>query len=293
MLSPHDRIEQVLGRRPTSIAPLSGGCIAQVLRADFARGHDPVVVKLDSGPSPALDREAFMLRYLAEHSRLPVPRVLASAPDILILEFIEAGDPITPAAERHAAELLADLHSIRPPSPNDRRFGLERDTLIGPLDQPNLWTDSWVAFFRDHRLLHMAARARDAGNLPAPLTPRLERLAARLGELIDEPAHPSLIHGDVWGGNVLCKGGRVAAFIDPAIAYAHAEHELAFTTLFSTFSRPFFERYHELRPIPRGFADGPRPRRDVYNLYPLLVHAALFGGHYAAQVDATLRRFGF
>ena len=296
MHAPAELIARALGLAPPlRLTRLSGGCIAEVYRADFAPGvHAPVVAKLDTAsPTPALDREAFMLRYLAEHSELPVPCVLAASPTILVLEYIDAPDRITPASQRHAAELLADLHSIAPPPPDAARFGLDRDTLIGPLEQPNPWTESWVTFFRDHRLLHMTAGAHRSGNLPAPLGARLEHLAARLGELIDEPPRPSLIHGDAWSGNILCRDGRVAAFIDPAIAYAHPEQELAFTTLFSTFGPPFFERYRELRPIPPGFDDGPRPRRDVYNLYPLLVHVALFGGHYPADLDSTLRRLGF
>ncbi len=79
-------------------------------------------------------------------------------------------------------------------------------------------------------------------------------------------------------------------FVDPAIYYAHPEIELAFTTLFGTFERPFFDRYHELRPIAPGFFE---ERRDIYNLYPLLVHVRLFGGSYVSSVERTLRQFGY
>lgn len=287
------RLGGLLGREPSRLSPLGGGCIADVRRADFADGSPPVVVKHDPSPGSTLACEAFMLRWLAERTRLPVPRVLAAEADLLVLEFFDAGDGITPPAQRHAAELLADLHGVRPEGADADRFGFERDTVIGPLTQPNGWMGSWVAFFRERRLLYMAEEARRAGQITTSLHRRVETLAARLGELIDEPPHPSLIHGDVWSGNVLCRGGRVAAFIDPAIAFAHPEQELAFSTLFGTFGAPFFERYGELRPIRPGFFDGPRPRRDVYNLYPLLVHARLFGGSYAADVDSILRRLGF
>ena len=91
------------------------------------------------------------------------------------------------------------------------------------------------------------------------------------------------------GGNILVEGGRVAAFIDPAISYSHAEVELAFGTLFGTFTERFFDAYRSARPIDDGFFEA---RRDLYNLYPLLVHARLFGAGYLAQIDATLRRFG-
>jgi fructosamine-3-kinase len=287
-------IEELTGRSVARLSPLGGGCIADVRRVDFADGLAPAVVKHDDGSAAStLECEAFMLRYLARRSRLPAPEVLAAGRGVLLLSFVETSGGITTDAQRHAAELLADLHAICPEPPNERRFGFERDTVIGPLPQPNGWMDRWTDFFRERRLLPMAETARRRGGISGATLERLERLAARLGELINEPAHPSLIHGDVWSGNVLCREGRVAAFIDPAIAYAHPEQELAFTTLFGTFGRAFFDRYRELRPIPPGFDDGPRPRRDVYNLYPLLVHAALFGPSYGADVDSIVRRMGF
>ncbi len=118
----------------------------------------------------------------------------------------------------------------------------------------------------------------------------MTRLSGSLGQWLAEPPHPSLLHGDVWTTNVLASKGRITGFIDPAVYYGHPEIELAFTTLFGTFSRPFFERYHELRPIPDGFFE---TRKDIYNLYPLLVHACLFGSSYAMSVDAIVSRLGY
>lgn len=115
----------------------------------------------------------------------------------------------------------------------------------------------------------------------------IERLAARLPDLIGEPAPPALVHGDLWGGNLLVRDGRVAAFIDPALHHADPEVELAFTTLFGTFGEPFFRRYGEIRPIRPGFFE---LRRDLYNLYPLLVHVRLFGGSYVGAVGRTVTR---
>ena len=130
--------------------------------------------------------------------------------------------------------------------------------------------------------------AAESGQLPAAAIDRLETFCGRLERYIDTPAAPSLIHGDLWGGNILARSGCIAAFLDPAIYYAHAEIELAFSTLFGTFGQAFFERYAEHRPIAPGFFE---VRRDIYNLYPLLVHTQLFGGHYAASVDGILRRY--
>jgi fructosamine-3-kinase len=135
----------------------------------------------------------------------------------------------------------------------------------------------------------MAREALDAGRLPARTMNRIEALAARLERWIDEPAAPSLIHGDLWTGNVLCRAGRIAGFVDPAIHYADAEIELAFSTLFGTFGEPFFASYQRRRPLRPGFFEA---RRDLYNLYPLLVHVRLFGGPYLGSVERTLARLG-
>jgi fructosamine-3-kinase len=273
-----DRIEAALGRCPVADQPLSGGCIADIRRVDLD-GGETVVVKFGGD----LATEAYMLRYLASHSTLPLPAVQHAEDDLLILDFIATAGSLDADAERHAADLLAGLHGI-----TADRFGHERDTLIGPLPQPNPWTATWRAFFRDQRLLYMGGLARDAGRLPRASFARLERFCARIEDWIAEPARASLIHGDLWGGNVLVRDGRIAAFVDPAIYHADPEIELAFTTLFSTFGRAFFDRYAEHRPIAPGFFED---RRDIYNLYPLLVHARLFGGGYGAQADRILTRF--
>lgn len=280
-----EAVAATTGRRPTRLTPLSGGCIAEVYRVDLAGGGAVVVKASTDG---GLDCEAWMLGYLACETDLPVPAVLhagaSSHGGLLVMDYVETAGGLDGAAERHAAELLAALHGI-----SADRFGFQRDTLIGPLVQPNPWCARWLDFFVEHRLLYMGRIARESGHLPASTFARLERLCGKLERYIEPPSTPSLIHGDLWGGNVLARNGRIAAFVDPAIYFADAEIELAFATLFATFGEAFFARYRELRPIAFGFFEA---RRDLYNLYPLLVHSALFGGHYPGAVSATLARYG-
>jgi fructosamine-3-kinase len=280
-----DRIEQKINRRPQQVAPLHGGMIAEVYRVDLP-GGERLVAKAAGGHAATLDIEGYMLRYLAEHSALPVPEVIHSEPTLLLIEYLPGESRLDRSAQTHAAELLAALHNVRA-----ERFGLERDTLIGPLHQPNPWTDSWLEFFRDQRLLYMARETAREGALPPQILARIETLAERLDRWVIELEHPSLIHGDIWTTNVLTQNGRVTGLIDPAIYYAHPEIELAYMTLFGTvtFGADFFRRYQELRPIEPGFKE---MRGDLYNLYPLLVHVRLFGGGYVASVDSTLRKFG-
>lgn len=149
---------------------------------------------------------------------------------------------------------------------------------------------TWLDFSASGDCCIWAKRGVRSRRLPAPVLRRLGRFCERLDKWLVEPERPSLIHGDVWTTNVLAVGDRITGFVDPAIYYAHSEMELAFITLFGTFARPFFARYEEIRPIAPGFF---AERRDIYNLYPLLVHVRLFGGSYVNQVDRTLRQFGF
>ena len=275
-------VEAALGERLLSARPLGGGCIGEVYRAELSDGS-AVVAKVDRGGEANLGREGYMLRYLGEKSELPVPEVYHSSEHLLLMEFVEGGGDFS-RAEGHAAELLAALHEITADA-----YGHERDTLIGSLSQPNPWTTSWIEFFREQRLLYAARVAREAGRLPAELHRRVEDLSGRLDGIIGEPGRPALIHGDVWCGNVLARGDRVSAFLDPAIYHADPEMELAYISLFNSFGPRFFERYGELREIRAGFFE---ERRQLYALYPLLVHVYYFGGSYVSSVDSTLRRFG-
>ena len=276
-------IEEHLGERLQSARPMGGGCIGEVYKVELDDGTT-LVAKVDREGTSHLEREAYMLRYLGAKSDLPVPEVYHGSETLLLMEFVEGSSRFSEDAERHAAELLSALHGITADA-----YGHERDTLIGSLDQPNPWTESWIEFFRDQRLLYMAGVAHEAGRLPAGDLKRVERLAERLEEYLQAPERPSLIHGDVWSANVLAQGDRITAFLDPAIYHADPEIELAFISLFNSFGDPFFERYADIRGIRPGFFEA---RRDLYNLYPLLVHAYFFGGGYLNSVRNTLRRFG-
>ncbi len=280
-----DRLEKALGVHVAATATLPVGFGLTGLKVTFADGRVLAVKARQSAACADLRLEAYMLDELARQSDLPVPHVHVAEADLLVMDFIDNdGGSITPSVERHAAELIARLHAT--PRPN---FGYARDTLIGPLPQPNPKSDRWVPFFREQRLLAMARQAAAEGRLPGDMLARIERLAERLDDYLLEPAHPSLLHGDLWTGNVLVRGGRIAGFVDPAIYYGHPEIELAFTTMFGTFGQAFFDAYEALLPLEPGFHE---LRSDLYNLYPTLVHVRLFGAGYLGGIDRTLSRLG-
>jgi fructosamine-3-kinase len=280
-----DRLEAALGVKVTALAPMPVGFGLAGYRCSLADGRSLAVKAREATARADLTVEAYMLGELARHSALPVPAVHVAEADLLAMDFIETdGGGITPAVERHAAELIAALHAVARPF-----FGYERDTLIGPLHQPNPKTERWIPFFREHRLLAMARAAAAEGALPAKLLIRLERLAERLPDYLTEPRHPSLLHGDLWTGNVLVRGDRVAGFVDPAIYYGHPEIELAFTTMFATFGGSFFQAYDSLLPMEPAFHE---LRCNLYKLYPTLVHVRLFGSAYLPPIEQTLSRIG-
>jgi fructosamine-3-kinase len=278
-----NQIELATGQSIKSVSPLHGGDIGQVYLVQTASGI-PLVAKVDNGPDPHLDVEAFMLEFLKGNSNLPVPQVIFKSPQLLVISYIAGNSHFSDQAQMHAAELLAELHAVSAPA-----FGFEQPTWIGSLHQQNPWSESWLSFFAEQRLIYMAEQGLQAGRLPAALARRVEKLAQNLDQWLEEPSEPSLIHGDVWTTNALAAGDRIVGFLDPAVYYASPEIELAFITLFSTFGEPFFRRYQEIRPILPGFFT---ERRDIYNLYPLLVHVRLFGGGYVASVDSILSRYG-
>jgi fructosamine-3-kinase len=281
-----DRLETALGVKVIALAPMPVGFGLAGYRCSLADGRSLAVKAREATARADLTLEAYMLGELARHSALPVPAVHVSEADLLAMDFIETdGGGITESLEQHAGALIAQLHA----APQER-FGYARDTLIGPLPQANPQAERWVPFFRDHRLLHMAEHANAEGSLPAPLMQRIERLAGRLEDYLVEPAFPSLLHGDLWTGNVLVRGGRIAGFVDPAIYCGSPEIELAFTTMFGTFGRAFFEAYQGSMRLEPGFHE---VRSGLYNLYPTLVHVRLFGASYLARIDQTLTTLGF
>ena len=274
----------LLGRRVTRLRPLGGGCLFDVRAADLDDGTRVVVKAGDGGLAGQLALEARMLADLGA-AGVPVPEVLHVDDARLVLSWIDHdGGGLDRAGREALADQLADLHARPQPG-----FGYDYDTVIGSLPQPNPRAASWCAFFRAHRLLGPAERARAEGLMDPDVHRRLEALARRLEEWIVEPAHPELLHGDLWAGNVLARGGRPVAWIDPAVYRGHGEMELAFGLLFGPLDRRSVQRYAERRPLAPGFEPA---RCAIYQLYHLLNHLRLFGRGYLGAIVNRLEILG-
>jgi len=286
-------IERQLGASVCHAQALGGGCIADATRVELADGRSVVLKAMEPRPQPGdlrpstLMDEAFMLNRLRQSKTVPVPDVLYADRQFLILDFIDNdGTGFQASAQESLADHIAAMHAVTVP-----RFGFESPTPVGPLQRPNDWSEDWVSFLVDNRLLFLGRLADGAGKLPPGCFGRLEVLCAKLDRWIPRTgsgACASLIHGDLWSGNVLYRSGALAGLIDPAVYFADPEIELAFMTLFGGIGDAFFDRYAEHRPIDPLFFE---ERRALYHLEPLLAHAWFFGGGYGSRADEILKRF--
>ncbi|MEX0936048.1 MAG: fructosamine kinase family protein [Gemmatimonadota bacterium] len=269
---------------------LGGGCIHPSVRLRTRRGEEFFLKWSKGSGAGGFTLEAEGLRALAEIEGGPrIPTVLAAEDGDadscgwLLLEFIEEGRPTARTAAQ-LGEALASMHGSRA----DPLPGWHRDGFIGSLPQRNGASGaSWPRFWVEARLEPQWKRARrhfdpETAHAWSRLLPRIE--AALQGW---EEDGVSLLHGDLWSGNVLTDQSGEPVLIDPAAYRGHREVDLAMMELFGGFRERTFARYREIAPLRPGY---PERRRDIYQLYPLLVHVNLFGASYIGSVRDRLLR---
>lgn len=257
-----NRAAAALGIPVTGVASLAGGDLSAVHRLRLADGGSAIAKQ-----GPLVAAEAAMLAAIAA-SGAPTPRVLAIADDLLLLEEIPVGGQLGSAWD-DLAEILSRLHAT-----TGARYGWPADYAFGAVAIANRPAADWPGFWAEQRLrCHLP-------HLPPALARRIERLADRLPDLL--PAHPApaLLHGDLWGGNILVAGNRVTALIDPACYHGDREVDAAMLSLFDAPPPRFFAAL--------ALAPGWRERQPIYRLWPLLVHLRLFGTSYLGAVEAAL-----
>jgi protein-ribulosamine 3-kinase len=262
-----------------------GGCISHAARVETTHG-DVFVKWNDRCPADLFLREADGLREMAAAAcGLAVPRALgawaarADRPAMIVMEYLRPGR--SAGSEEALGRGLAALHRRTAPA-----FGFADTTYCGSTPQDNTWTPEWPVFFRDRRLEALLQIVEAERGLDAAARRTYDRLLARIPDLLSGTPVPSLIHGDLWSGNVV-QTAQGPGLVDPACAYADREMELGITTLFGGFGEGFWRAYDEAWRLP----DGWRERNPLYQLYHLLNHHALFGGHYGEQALAIARRY--
>jgi fructosamine-3-kinase len=263
---------------------VSGGSINRAVKVTSKEG-DLFLKWNGSAPDDFFEKEADGLNLLkSAGTGLRIPEVIATEkpvsgrPGFLLMEYIDkghSGDSFAFGAE------LAALHQTR-----SEQFGLANDNYIGSLPQSNRQHTEWTTFFYEERITPQLKMAIDSNKMNSGILKHCDRMASKLDGLFP-PAKPSLILGDLWGGNYLFDSNGAAALIDPAVYFGHPEMDLAFSKMFGGFSADFYEGYQSVTQIEAEFSE----RVPVYNLYPLLVHVNLFGAGYTRRAEQILMRF--
>lgn len=262
------RVAELTGVPEERFEPLAAESVSEVLLV--RREHGQLSVAKQSASVAA---EAAMLRAIAA-AGVPAPAVQAELEQVLLLDFIENDGVFSAKAWADVGRGVRTLHERTGES-----YGWPVDFPIGTVTLHNKETRDWPRFWGEHRLIGTASV------LDRPWRDRVDRAAARLHDLLPADPPPALLHGDLWAGNILVAEGRLAALVDPACYYGHAEVDLAMLDLFSSPPPEFEDAYGSPEP---GWAE----RRLAYQLFPALAHVRLWGQSYYKMVDRLLVALG-
>ncbi len=268
---------------------VSGGDINDARCQHLSNGTQVFVKSNSAARADLFSAEAAGLDAIASTKTVRTPRLLCRGAgaegSFLMMEMVHAGRKAPDYWEVFGRELAAMHLAETDAFTGGARFGFSGDNYIGSTPQRNDGRETWIDFFRDCRLAPQFRLARRY--LDARARRMAERVLDRLDRYLAEPEKPSLLHGDLWSGNILRGSDGKAWLIDPAAYVGHAEADLAMTELFGRLPEAFYGAYSEVSPISPDYSG----RRDLYNLYHLLNHLNLFGPGYLSAVLMTLRRY--
>lgn len=286
---------RVLGSAVTDLRRVTGGDLNDAYAARLADGRLVFIKTSESAAPGSYAAEAAGLRWIAAAEGAPaVPEVLAVVdppeqkrePRMLALSWVRPGR-LSGAGEEALGRGLAALHRAGAAGYGAAPPGAPDGLRIGPLELPGGLAATWAEAYGALRLRPLAHRASARGALAPEGLAAVERVCARLPELAGPAEPPARLHGDLWGGNVLADGDGIPHLIDPAAYGGHRETDLAMLRLFGGPGERCFSAYAEAFPL----ADGHRERVELWQLFPLLVHAVLFGAHYGERAKAVARRY--
>lgn len=286
-IDPHIKvaIERRLNANITHVLSVSGGSINDAYKIHSNKGFYFLKVNSQT-PDDMFSKEAVGLKLLNQFFiGGKVPEVIDhfrtnDGKHYLILEWISEGKKAVTFYDTLAAA-LAEMHRNQ-----SEWFGLNHDNYIGKLPQSNRKHKNWGDFYIEERIRPQIKLLITSGKCNASVEKRVDVIAQKIHSLFPDEK-PSFLHGDLWSGNFMCNDKSQPVLIDPAVYYGNREMEIAFTHLFGGFSQRFYEIYHRTWPLSPGFNE----RIQLYNLYPLLVHANLFGGSYMSRSLTILSKY--
>jgi fructosamine-3-kinase len=256
-----------------SVSPVYGGDINESFEVNTREGKFFLKINDAGNYREMFEKEADGLMSLNKATSLKVPRVVGVGrmgnKQYLLLEWLQKGS-IKVNTWNLLAEGLAELHKVTALQP-----GWHSDNYIGSLIQQNTNADSWAAFYEQRRITPLVISLYNKGSFSKHVVSDAEQFCKQLEGIF--PREPfSLLLGDLWSGNFFITVDGMPAIFDPAVYFGHREMDLAMTKLFDGFDNRFYTRYHEIYPLEKDW----HTRLPVTQLYPLLVHAVLFGGGY-------------
>lgn len=276
-----DKIKDNLNLEISSHKSVYGGDINKSAQVILENNRKLFVKWNHSAPDSMFETEAKGLKLLkSAGTDLMIPEAVLQEEEFLVLEWIEEGGGKHHSAHGFGRE-LAKLHKT-----TQNQFGLDHDNFIGRLPQSNSPHSNWPDFFAIERIEPQIKMGVESGKLNRTVLNDVQKLYKKLGSLFP-PEEPALIHGDLWSGNYMFTKNGNASIYDPAVYFGHREMELSMTRLFGGFSANFYEGYNELFPLDDGFDK----RVSLCNLYPILVHANLFGGSYCRQAENIINQY--
>ena len=279
-----DQIELYLSSSIISHSPVSGGDISSAYELHTKESRIFVKVQSRSVAREMFEAEKDGLDLLCEKGECLTPDTLGilqvEKEAALLLSFVDKSSP-TKEFWHSFAQTITDLHAK-----TSNNFGHIRSNFIGLLPQSNHLHSSWSEFYARERILPLARRCFDLELFQKKDLTAIDRFCKSILDIYPEE-RASLLHGDLWSGNFLCRSDQKAVLIDPAVYYGHREMDIAMTLLFGGYDSSFYERYQEIYPMDAGW----RQRMKYSQLYYLLVHLCLFGASYYSSVHSILQEF--
>lgn len=274
-------IEAQLDDGIVSEEAVHGGDINQAQKLTFDSGNTAFLKWNEDAPEKMFETEENGLKLLrSADTKLMIPKSLAISENYLLLEWIEEGGGKPNSSNEFGTE-LARLHKK-----SNSFFGLDHDNYIGRLNQSNNKHSNWPDFFALERIEPQIKLGVESGKLTRSVLREAEQLYKKLGSIFPHEK-PALLHGDLWSGNFMFTRSGQASIYDPAVYFGHREMDIAMTRLFGGFSADFYKGYNEQFPLEPGFEE----RVTLCNLYPILVHANLFGGSYCRQAENIIKNY--